>query len=188
MSEAHPVDELRRHEPHSLRVVLLDGTEKPVAVPRIRNRWQRVIQVLDSLPWVRIEALDKSGAVLACVESPEADDGMDVDDDGKRDIGMGRLLLEVMRTTQKESRLMYEAQLKGQASLIESMAQAMGVLVQSYEHSMNVVRTSQLAEAASTSAGSNPEIMAMLQLAMSQLSKPAPQIAARATTTTGEKK
>lgn len=170
MSEEHPVDALRKLEPASLKVTLMDGTERPVPVPKIRNRWARVIQVVDSLSWVRIEALDKSGGVLGVVEDDEQDVEVGDDDDGggRRDMGLAKVLLEVMRTSQKETRLMFEAQQKGQAELIESFGAAIKSLSNSYEQSLQVQRATAIAEAGAN-AGGNPEVMAMLQLAMAQM-------------------
>lgn len=179
----HPVDELRRLEPASLKVHLLDGTEQAVAVPKVRNRWARVIQVIDAIAWTKIDALDKSGMLLGSIEDEHAlDDATDeaesaLDD---RDVRIGRLLLEVMRTTQKESRLMMEAQNKATAAAMDHVIAAMHAMGQSYEQSLNITRATQVADTAQASGG-NPEIMAMLQLAMSQMNRPAPQIVARPT-------
>jgi hypothetical protein len=176
VSDEHPVDALRKLEPASLKVTLTDGTEKPVPVPKIRNRWARVIQVVDSVSWVRIEALDKSGGVLGVVEDDDQD--VEVDDDdggGRRDMGLAKVLLEVMRTSQKETRLMFEAQQKGQAELIESFGAAIKSLSNSYEQSLQVQRATAIAEAGAN-AGGNPEVMAMLQLAMAQMFQQQPKL------------
>lgn len=181
------MDELRKLEPVSLRVTLADGTERPVAVPRIRNRWQRVYQVLDSLSWVRIDALDKQGAVLGVVEDDDAaEELVDVASGDERDLRMAKVLLEVMRTTQKETRQMFETQMRGQAELVEALVGGVRSISQSYEASMQIERTARLAEAAGGSQTSNPEVMAMLQLAMSSMM--APKIAATTTATRTEGK
>lgn len=170
-AEPHAVDELRKLEPHSLRVSLLDGTTVPVACPKIRNRWQRVIKVLDSMAWTRIDALDKEGAVLGSVEDEDSTsfDATNEDgDDGDRDLRIARVLLEVMRSTQVETRRMFEVQMRGQAELVEALIGGVRSISQSYETSMSIERAARVAEAGAA-AGGNPEVMAMLQLALSQM-------------------
>jgi len=166
MSEAHPLDEIRKLEPAALKVTLSDGSERPVAVPKIRNRWQRVYQTMDALPWVRVEALDKNGAILGVVEDDEADElaaevGAGDPLDGMA--RMARIMLEVMRSTQRETRQMFEAQMRGNAELVEALITSMRSIASSYETSMQVERATRVAESAQ---GGNPEIMHMLQLAL----------------------
>lgn len=170
--EQHPVDELRKLDPVSLKVTLSDGTEKPVAVPKVRNRWQRVYQVLDSLPWVRVEALDKHGAVLGVVEDDEELDAVAEEASGAGGDGyakMARVMLEVMRSTQRETRMMFEAQMRGNAELVEAVIGSVKSIAASYEESMRIERAARVAEASSTS---NPEVMGMLQLALASMSRP----------------
>jgi hypothetical protein len=171
----HPVDELRKLDPASLKVTLMDGSERPVAVPKIRNRWQRVYQVLDAMAWTRIEALDKNGAVLGVLEDDEAaEELVDAAGGGERDLAMAKVLLEVMRSTQKETRQMFETQMRGQAELVEALIAGVKSIASSYETSMQVERATRVAEAAGS--GTSPEIMAMLQLAMGSMARgiPAP--------------
>jgi hypothetical protein len=176
MSDEHAVDGLRKLEPFVLRVTCLDGHVESVAVPKIRNRWQRVIKVIDSMAWTRIDALDKAGAVLGSVEDEEAA-GFEVDDqDGagerdERDMRIAKVLLEVMRTTQKETRQMFEVQMRGQAELVESLIGGVRSIQQTYEANMAVSRARDVAEAGAA-AGGNPEIMAMMQMAMAAMSQP----------------
>lgn len=165
MSEPHPLDELRKLDPAALKVTLADGSERPVAVPKIRNRWQRVYQTMDALPWVRVEALDKNGAILGVVEDDQADalaaeSGVDELAGMAR---MARIMLEVMRSTQRETRQMFEAQMRGNAELVEALITSMRSIASSYETSMQVERATRVAESAQ---GGNPEIMHMLQLAL----------------------
>lgn len=165
------MDELRKLEPVSLKVTLMDGTEKPVAVPKVRNRWQRVYQILDSLAWVRIEALDKAGAVLGVVEDDDAaEELVEASGGDERDMRMAKVLLEVMRSTQKETRQMFETQMRGQAELVEALIAGVRSISQSYETSMQIERATRVAESAGST--SNPEVMAMLQLALSSMNRP----------------
>ena len=58
--------------PMKLRVVLNDETEKPVAMPRGRNRWDRAAAMVDSLPWASVYPLDGQGSI--CAEAIHRDD------------------------------------------------------------------------------------------------------------------
>lgn len=66
---------------------------------------------------------------------------------------------------------MFETQMRGQAELVEALIGGVRSIAQSYETSMQIERAARVAEVGGQ-AGSNPEIMAMLQLAMAQLMKP----------------
>lgn len=69
---SHAVDELKRSKPHHLLVALEDGGEaRRVAIPNVRNRWERVARVLDGLRWVSAEARSADGGVLAVVAASE---------------------------------------------------------------------------------------------------------------------
>jgi hypothetical protein len=167
-----PIDRIKRLEPASLKVTLGDGTERSVAVPKNRTRWSRTQQTLDSLSWVHIECLDSKGSVLGIVENDDVLDAV-VEASGEGDVAMARVLVDVMRSTMKETRMMFEAQMKGMASLVDAMVQSQANLAQSYEQSMSVQRAAMVAEGAA--AGGNPEIMTMMQLALGMMNKPAPQ-------------
>ena len=175
MSDANPIDSLRKLNPVALKVYTLDGGEKTVAVPKVRNRWLRTYQVIETMTWTRIEALDKGGAVLGVVEDDSMlEDAVESVEGDERDLRMAKVLLEVMRSTQKETRAMFETQMRGQAELVEALIGGVRSIAQSYETSMAIERTARVAEAAGGVAGSNPEVMAMLQLAVGMMhSKPA---------------
>lgn len=72
------VEELKRIRP--LRVMaFLDDGQREIAVPSHRKRWDRVATILDGLPWRKVECLDKSGALLGCIEAEEASPDAEVD-------------------------------------------------------------------------------------------------------------
>jgi len=81
-SEAEAVEALKGWKPYSLRVVLLDGGERDVAVSARRNRWAVARQILAGLPWVTIEALDRKKAILGILQR---DDGADAPADADQD-------------------------------------------------------------------------------------------------------
>lgn len=65
-------DKLRSLKPHHL-VVTVDGEDEPrrLAVPNVRNRWQRIDAVLAQLRWTIIDARDKGGATLALLQAED---------------------------------------------------------------------------------------------------------------------
>lgn len=67
-------DRLRTIKPHHL-LVAVEGEDEPrrLAVPNVRNRWQRIDAVLAQLRWTTIDARDKSGGTLAMLQA-ESDD------------------------------------------------------------------------------------------------------------------
>src|SRR5690349_22223855 len=56
---------LRNARPMKLRVVLNDETEKPVAMPRGRQRWDKAAAIIDGLPWATVYCLDGQGNIAA---------------------------------------------------------------------------------------------------------------------------
>jgi hypothetical protein len=164
------VDQLKRVAPVTLRVFLLDGGERTVAVPKNRNRWARTMQVIESLDWEKIECLDKDNRLLSAIENEEeesefADDGGDDDRLHK----LGKLMLEVMRSTQAETRKMFEAQLTGQAKLVEAMVSGMQQVSDSYALALKV-QAAQLTTGGPE--GGQDEVLKMMMLAGQLMQKP----------------
>lgn len=60
---------LRRTAPVKVRAFDAEDTPRDIAVPTRRKRWSQVVATIESRPWVRVELLDKSGAVLGYVEN-----------------------------------------------------------------------------------------------------------------------
>lgn len=63
---------LRVARPVKLRVVLNDETEKPVTMPKGRNRWDKAAAIIDSMPWASVYPLDAQGGL--CAEAIHRDD------------------------------------------------------------------------------------------------------------------
>lgn len=57
---------------HSIRVSLDGGGTTMVAVPNVRQKWQRICSTVDQLDWTRLECLDEAGSVLALIQNAEA--------------------------------------------------------------------------------------------------------------------
>jgi len=116
-SEAEAVEALKGWKPYSLRVVLLDGGERDVAVTTRRNRWAVARQILAGLPWVTIEALDRKKAILGILQR---DDGADAPADQEDEEGDGTF---VTIREEKLLDLMLRAQrvaLDGQAGIMKT--------------------------------------------------------------------
>jgi hypothetical protein len=181
MSERDVIEDIKRYTPSSLKVTLGDGTEKAVAVPKNGNRWARTQQVLNALPWVRIECLDKDGRVLGVVDDDELAEELaqQTGDMGENTVAMARTLTDVLRFTMRETRQMFEAQMRGTAELVQALIEGQRSLQQSYEMSMQVQRASIMAEAAA-SAGAGGEMQTFLQIALAAMQgKPAQLPAAK---------
>jgi hypothetical protein len=71
MQPPNAVDEIRKLKPHHL-LVTIEGDEEPrkIAVPNVRNRWERIATLLDTMTWTNIEARSKDGGTLAMLTPP----------------------------------------------------------------------------------------------------------------------
>lgn len=154
-------EQLKRFSPASLKVELRDGTDKPVAVPKSGNRWSRTQQVLDALQWVRIECLDKEGRVVGVVEDDEELDA--IVDEAETDGNIAKLLLEVMRTTMKESRQMVDVQMRAMTATMSAIVEGQAAVVESYRTALAVQQQHLLA---APSGDEKQEMMQMFQMAM----------------------
>lgn len=162
MNRADVVEDIKKFAPSSLKVTLRDGTDKAVAVPKSGNRWARTQQVLDALPWVTIECLDKDQRVLGVVDDDE-DAEMFVEE-AEGNLGMARVLLEVMRMAMKETRLLFQTQLEGMGKLMSSMADGNQAVVESYRLALQTQQQHLLA--APSGAPESAEMMQMMQMLM----------------------
>lgn len=162
------VSQLKRHKPVAIKAIMRDGTERPVAVPKSGNRWSRAMQTLDALDWDTLECLDKDGRVSGVIEHPE-DEYQDElgDDEGSVTLHkLAKVMLEVMRSTQKETRQMFEVQMQGQAALVQAMIEGMRSVADSYSLAMKVQSANAIAS------GGDPEMENMMKMAMALAMKP----------------
>lgn len=164
--------QLRRYKPQSIKALCRDGTDRAVAVPKSGNRWQRCMQTLDALDWEKLECLDKEGRVLGVIEAAE-DQALleELAEGGGGDVhALARIMLEVMRTTQKETRQMFEVQMRGQAELVQALIEGVRSVSDSYSLAMKV-------QASAAAVGGNegdPEMANMLKMAMALAMQPKP--------------
>jgi hypothetical protein len=56
---------LRLARPVKLRVVLNDETEKPVTMPRGRQRFDKAAGIIDAMPWATVYMLDAQASIIA---------------------------------------------------------------------------------------------------------------------------
>lgn len=61
---------LKRYAPDKL-VATVGDRERPIAVPNVRKRWDRVMSTLSGLAWTKLELQDKSGALLHMLDNAE---------------------------------------------------------------------------------------------------------------------
>jgi len=163
------VEAIKRYAPAALKVTLSDGSERAVAMPKAGNRWSRIAQVLDKLSWVTIESLDAEGKLLGVIEAEEDDaEGEEAEGDDHR---MARVLQEVMRSTMRETRLMFDAQLRGQAGLLEAMTEGMRHLSDTYKTALQVQQATLLAPPGAAPGEDGGEVMKMMQMAMMMMAQ-----------------
>lgn len=147
-------------------MTLRDGTEKPVAVPQAGNRWSRTSQVLSALPWVSIECLDKDGKVLGIIEDDDDVEVGEFEEESGGSIALARTLLEVMRTTMKETRMLVDAQLRGNAEMVSAMTEGMRATADVYRQALQVQQAYLMAPPAQGEDGAMNEMMKMMQMGM----------------------
>ena len=154
------IERVKRLKPSSLRVTLSDGTVQAVPVPKAGNRWARTQQTIDSLNWSTVECLDKDGRLLGpIVENEDGDEA--TFSDGESASSLAKVMLDVVKTTLKEARAMFDVQLRGQAELVAAMVEGMRHVTESYQTAIRVQATL----AAAPVAGEGTEVMDMLKMA-----------------------
>jgi hypothetical protein len=163
------IAELKRLGAVNLVITLSDGTERKAALSAHRNRWDKLAKLVDALDWHVIEAYDKAGGLLGRVESDgEPPDVGEFEDSGENLERLAKVMLEVMRSTQRETRLMFAAQMEGQGKVIQSMIEGYRAQADAYASALKVSSAAQLAGAAEH----NPEMQQMMQMAMALLMAP----------------
>lgn len=68
---------LRKLAPARVRAIDAQDATRDVAVPSGRKRWSAVAATVEARPWVRLELLDKHGAILGYVENETAPDELE---------------------------------------------------------------------------------------------------------------
>lgn len=71
---------LRYWKPESLVAVARDGTEHPIAIQHVRNKWIIAMRALEELGATAVRALDKKGKIIASTECELDDDLEDLEE------------------------------------------------------------------------------------------------------------
>jgi hypothetical protein len=156
--------------PVSMKIIMRDGTEKAATIPKSGKVWQRLEAMLDAFPWERIECYDKDGKLLAAPIEREGDeeDGEEVYEEVDASTIRGilrdamKVNLEVMRTTMRETRQIFETQTKSQSDLVTAFSESMRVVQDSYSLALKVQTTQMMG----AQAAPDDEVMKMMQMGM----------------------
>lgn len=150
--------QLRRVAPVKVRVYDAQDESRDVAVPTRRKRWSQVVLTVEARPWVRVELLDKAGAILGYVENDGAAE--EIEDIGAPAGGGGRsiearwmleLMLKAQRTALEFRDKEHSALLASMTAMLDVNAQNMretvGIMRQQRDEAMELARIRAAAEA-----------------------------------------
>ena len=159
---------LRRFKPTKFFVTLRDGSSRELALSSRSNKWELLLDTINTMPWSRIEAMDAGNVVLGAVdqdtEEPEEEEDGTVTGEV---MALTKIMLQVQQATMVECRRMFEARDKRDERTAQSMAEAVDVMKESFQLAIKMTALS-----ASTQSGGGddkPEpdaVMQMMQMAM----------------------
>lgn len=135
---------LRQYAPARVRSWDANDVAREIAVPDVRSRWTRVASTIEAQPWVRVELLNKHGAVLGYCDN----DGVagDVEDLAEPENTKGLALLNVMLKAQREALQFSRAEtselLKGCSELMKVVVEATRQLAGIYQAQVAAVAES----------------------------------------------
>jgi hypothetical protein len=148
---------LRQLAPYKVKAYDGSDESREIAVPQRRKRWNAVIESIEARPWVRVELLDKQGAILGYVENDGVAGELETigqdSDRGNRE----RALLEMMLKAQKVA-LEYRDKehttlLQGMSEMIRANTQAMNQLTSIYQVQVQVAAEVAAAQATAAAGG-----------------------------------
>ena len=164
---------LRRLNPARVRAYASDDDARDIAVPTRRRRWEQVISAIQGRAWVRVEMLDKSGAVLGQVEN--ADAAREVEELAPAAGSHGGQLLLAERIVglvlkgQREAMQFRDAEvtalLRAQGDVVREMSMGMRTLGELYrEQGTTAEQTAELrATAAAEAGGDDSQVKQLLE-------------------------
>lgn len=162
------IAKIRQQKAVELELTLADGTSKKVAIPKAGNKWAKLTETLEAYDWHYLEMLDDKARSLGRIEN-DADEETAEDFDAEGDGACSKcgrkteakVLLEVMRMTQRETRLLFAATLDGSAKVMEQNAKMTENVVEACTQSMQLRDGAGAAESAT---GMPKELMEMLNM------------------------
>jgi len=142
---------LRRFNPSKVRAFAADDDSRDIAVPTRRRKWEQVITAIEARAWVRVELLDKGGAVLGYVENSDEPAGEIEDLAPSRkalsDAGEVRLaerIVAMVTKAQREVMTFRDAEVQGllraQGDVVREMAAGVQALSQVYQQQVQATR------------------------------------------------
>ena len=142
---------LKRHNPSKVRAYAADDDHRDIAVPTRRKKWAQVVETINALSWVRVEMLDKSGAVLGYVENTDPPAGLeDLGSHGGsgHELRLAERICSLVLKGQRDAMTFRDAEvsnlLKAQGEVVREMTAGMRALTAMYQE--QVVASEQLAE------------------------------------------
>lgn len=141
---------LKRHNPAKVRAYTSDDDARDIAVPTRRKRWSQVIEAIEARAWVRVELLDKGGAVLAYVEN--SDQAHDVEElgqsaamvKGHAEHALAVRIVELVLKGQREAMAFRDSEVKellgAHSNVLREMSQGMSQLANMYREQVEAAR------------------------------------------------
>lgn len=147
---------LKRHNPAKVRAYTSDDDARDIAVPTRRRRWGQVIEAINARSWVRVEMLDRSGAVLGYVENVEPATELEPLGEGgdSKEIRMAERIVKLVLAGQRDAMTFRDAEvtalLKAQGDVVREMTAGMRALTAMYQEQVQAAE--QVAELRATAA------------------------------------
>jgi hypothetical protein len=131
---------LKRFRPLKVRAVFAEGDPRDVAVPMRRRRWEAVADTLEALPsWVRVEMMDKAGALLGAIEADGDATTEKRDKLAAREHAMLDVMLRAQEMALKRQNEAMAAMLNGYTSLANLALARLSSLERSYASALDMM-------------------------------------------------
>jgi hypothetical protein len=161
------VKRLRQFKPTKFLATLRDGSTRELGLSTKANKWEQLLNVIEAIPWVRIEALSDDNVVLGIVDQ-EVDD--DLEDDAGSDAGdvmaLTKIMMQVQQSTMLECRRMFEGQHRVQAEMASSMMDSLRAMQEGYQLAIKMTAMAGATSGGDPETGEPDKVMQMIQMAM----------------------
>lgn len=154
-AKAAEINKLRKFDPHTLRVTLLDGATRDVGRGTTRKYWAHMVDTVRKLgEWATIEAIDKAGVLLGLVRNPdiEIEEGVPIAANSNWE-GQVIAMVQVVINAQDMALKRHEGMM---LKLMSSMDVMLGVLTDGMRAVAGQYRTAMELQHASARAASSP--------------------------------